>query len=206
LCGRPLFFHIADTLKSTGLFELLAIDTDSPDIAQLATGRYGEWVRIIERAPELIGDDARFFSILSYDIELLGMENDFFQTHSTNPLLSAETIRRAVECYYAGIRRGELDSLFSVNAWKKRLYDKTLNPINHKHSVLLPTQDLDVIYEENSNFYIFSGESFASNNHRIGRKPKPYVMDRHTVEGIDIDEIADFDFAEIILKSGCAIE
>jgi N-acylneuraminate cytidylyltransferase len=78
-----------------------------------------------------------------------------------------------------------------VNALKTRLYDKDLNPINHNTAVLACTQDLEVIYEENSNFYIFSGESFLHNRHRIGPNPMPYIMSRNSVEGIDIDEISD---------------
>lgn len=201
LHGRPLFFYIADSLKNAGTFESLAINTDSHQIAQLATDRYGDWIRIIDRPPELVGDDADFFSILAHDIVLLGVENNYFQTHSTNPLLSTETIRSAVERYYIGSRAGEFDSLFSVNARKKRFYDKNLNPINHDPAVLLPTQDLDVIYEENSNFYVFSGKGFIRNKHRIGPNPGHYIMGRNPVEGIDIDEITDWDFAEAILKS-----
>lgn len=202
LHGHPLFFYIADTLKNTGMFELLAIDTDSPVIAQFAADRYGDWVRIIDRPPELVGDHVPMNSIIAHDITILGAGNAFFQTHSTNPLLSAGTIRAAVDRYNAGSGNGEFDSLFSVNALRTRLYDKDLKPVNHDPAVLGRTQDLDVVYEENSNFYIFSGESFACNKHRIGRNPEPYVMSRHSVEGIDIDEISDWDFAEMILKSG----
>jgi len=201
LNGKPLFFYMADTLKDTGLFELLAINTDSEEIAHLATDRFGDWVRIIERPPELVGDHVPMNSIIAHDIALLGMENDYFQTHSTNPLLSGGTVRAAVERYRAGKRSGEFDSLFSVNALRTRLYNKDLKPINHNPAVLGRTQDLDVIYEENSNFYIFSGESFICNKHRIGCNPSPYVMSRNAVEGIDIDEKSDWDFVELILKS-----
>lgn len=202
LNGLPLFHYVADTLRNTGMFELLAINTDSQTIAQLATDRYGDWVRIIDRPIDLVGDHVPMNSIIAHDITLLGAEYDYFQTHSTNPLLSARTVHAAVDQYYSGIRSKEFDSLFSVNALRTRLYDKNLKPVNHNPAVLGRTQDLDVIYEENSNFYIFSGESFADNKHRIGRKPKPYVMSRNSAEGIDIDEISDWDFAEMILKSG----
>ena len=201
LHGCPLFFYIADTLQKTGLFELLAINTDSSTIAQLSTDRYGDWVRIIDRPAELIGDHVPMNSIIAHDITQLGTDKDYFQTHSTNPLLSAETIRDGVDRYYAGSKVGEFDSLFSVTALKTRLYDKFLNPINHNPAVLGRTQDLDVVYEENSNFYIFSGSSFARKMHRIGITPSSYVMNRNSVEGIDIDEISDWNFVELILQS-----
>jgi len=206
LHGQPLFFYIADSLKKSGKFDLLAIDTDSDKIADLARARYGDWVRIISRVPELRGDDACFFTILAYDIKLLGVENDYFQTHSTNPLLSTETIKSAVERYIIGNRANELDSLFAVSEKKKRYYDRNLKPINHDPAILLPTQDLDVIYEENSNFYIFSGEQFIRDRHRIGSNASPYVMGQNPAEAIDIDEISDWDFAEMVLKSGYVYE
>ena len=200
LNGQPLFYYMADTLKQTGLFKLLAINTDSEEIAILASMRYGDWVHIIERPSELSGDHVPMNLIIEYDISLLGIENDYFQTHSTNPLLTAETVKAALLQYKAGKLSAQHDSLFSVNALNTRLYDKDLKPLNHNPEVLIRTQDLDVIYEENSNFYIFSGESFFSNKHRIGRTPTPYVMSRNSLEGIDIDEPSDWDFAEIIIK------
>lgn len=206
LHGKPLFYYIVDSLRDSGKFDFVAIDTDSLDIAQMATKRYGKWVRIIDRAPELCGDDACFFSILAYDIKLLGVENDYFQTHSTNPLLTTETIKAAVEIYQIGRRDNKLDSLFAVTAKKKRFYDEFLKPINHDPDVLLPTQDLSVIYEENSNFYIFSGEQFILDLVRIGSRASPYVMGQNPVEVIDIDEIADWNFAEMVLKSGYEYE
>lgn len=200
LNGMPLFFYVADTLKDTDLFRLLAINTDSGEIAKLAKDRYGNWAAIIERPPELVGDHVPMNLIIAHDIALLGQKYDYFQTHSTNPLLRSETIQAAVKQYHAGRQSGELDSVFSVHALRTRLYDKNLKPINHDPFVLGRTQDLDVIYEENSNFYIFSGESFKRNNHRIGRRARPYVMSRNSAEGIDIDETSDWDFAELVIK------
>lgn len=200
LHGMPLFFYVADTLRDTGLFRLLAINTDSGEIAKLAKDRYNNWAAIIERPPELVGDHVPMNLIIAHDIALLGQEYDYFQTHSTNPLLRSETIQAAVKQYHTGRQSDELDSVFSVHALRTRLYDKNLKPINHDPSVLGRTQDLDVIYEENSNFYIFSGESFKRNNHRIGRHARPYVMSRNSAEGIDIDETSDWDFAELVIK------
>ncbi|PJZ45655.1 acylneuraminate cytidylyltransferase family protein [Leptospira brenneri] len=199
--GKPLFFYIADTLKATNLFEQLAINTDSEEINELAISEYGTWVKIIERPVDLIGDFVSMNAIIDYDISLLGIDHDYFQTHSTNPLLKKDTVLAAVDQYRQGKSEKKLDSLFSVNAIQTRLYDKHLSPLNHNPLILTRTQDLDVIYEENSNFYVFSGQSFLQNKHRIGCKPEPYVMARNSIECIDIDDIADWDLAETIMKN-----
>lgn len=200
LNGKPLFFHIADTLRTTGLFARLVIDTDGNRIGDLAKERYGDWAVIIRRPVELQGDHVPMNAVIAHDIKVMGCDNDFMQTHSTNPLLKAETIEKATEMYREGKASCALDSLFAANVLNTRLYDKGLKPINHNPAVLGRTQDLDVIYEENSNFYFFSEESFRKANHRIGHNPQVYPMNRSAIESLDVDDLSDWELAEALLK------
>lgn len=199
--GKPLFFYVADALRDAGLFDQLVIDTDSEELARLARERYGAWVRIVARPPELCGDFVPMNDVLAHDIAAVGAGSDFLQTHSTNPFLKAETLAGAVAMYQTGKSEGRLDSVFSVNALQSRLYDKHLRPMNHDPARLVRTQDLDVVYEENSNFYLFSDASFRRTRHRIGSQPGVFVMNRNSVESLDIDDISDWQFAEAILSA-----
>ena len=62
------------------------------------------------------------------------------------------------------------------------------------------TQDLPPLYEENSNFYIFTKTSFKNNaNKRIGKNPKLFELDKF--ESVDIDEPQDFLLAELLYKT-----
>ncbi len=202
LNGKPFFFYIADTLKASNLFRKLVINTDSRQIEDLAKEHYGEWAMIIQRPKELQGDHVPMNAIIAHDINTVGFDNDFMQTHSTNPFLKVGTIRAATELYTDGKESGCFDSLFAVNVLKTRLYDKDLVPINHNPAVLGRTQDLEVIYEENSNFYFFSGESFRKSNHRIGQSSRVYEMQRRSIETLDVDEPSDWGLAEALLKAG----
>jgi len=202
LNGKPLFFYVADSIEKTGLFEKLVINTDSTDIGEMATERYGDWVKINKRPVELQGDMVSMNRIIQHDIESIGVEHDYMQMHSTSPLLSPETIASAVRIYSEQKKAGTLDSLFSVTAIYSRLYDKDLRPINHDPQILVRTQDLDVVYEENSAFYLFSGESFLANNHRIGKLGKSFPMARNSIECLDIDEMNDWLLAEQIVRTG----
>lgn len=202
LHNKPFFYFIADTLKSTGLFKNLVINTDCLKISELAKERYGDWAIIIERPGDLRGDHVPMNKVIAYDISVIGVENDFMQTHSTNPFLSVKTILSAAELYYEGKKSNSFDSLFAVNAIKTRLYNNDLNPVNHNPAILGRTQDLDVIYEENSNFYFFSGNSFLRQNHRIGQNPHIYAMDRNSIESLDVDDLSDWIFAETLLNAG----
>ncbi len=202
LHNKPFFYFIADTLKATGLFKNLVINTDCLKISELAKERYGEWTIIIERPEDLRGDHVPMNKVIAYDISVIGSENDFMQTHSTNPFLSAQTILSAAELYVEGKKSNSFDSLFAVNAIKTRLYNNDLKPVNHNPAILGRTQDLDVIYEENSNFYFFSGNSFLKQNHRIGQNPVVYPMNRSSIESLDVDDLSDWKLAETLLKAG----
>ena len=76
-----------------------------------------------------------------------------------------------------------------------RLYDESGAAVNHDPAVLLRTQDLPPIYEENSNLYIFTADQIASGR-RMGDTPIMFEVD--PLEAVDIDEEHDFVIAELL--------
>jgi CMP-N-acetylneuraminic acid synthetase len=194
-CGRPLYHRVMESLLASGHVAQVAIDTDSEAIAADAVKRFDR-VTIIDRPKAIRGDFVSMNAIIAHDLSVLGGEH-FLQTHSTNPLLTASTVDRAVEAYFENLDRH--DSLFSVTALQTRLYWKDGSPVNHNPGELLRTQDLPPVFEENSNLYIFSRSSFArGGGKRIGTKPLMFEMDR--LEAVDIDEEADFRVAEALFS------
>jgi CMP-N-acetylneuraminic acid synthetase len=77
-----------------------------------------------------------------------------------------------------------------------RLWDNQTRPVNHDPEILLCTQDLPPIYEENSCLYIFSEETLVKRQNRIGKRPLLFEIDR--LEAWDIDEELDFEIAEYL--------
>jgi N-acylneuraminate cytidylyltransferase len=194
--GKPLYHAVMKTLIASSYIDTIVIDTDSERIAKDAVENFGDRVRIIERPESIRGGDVSMNVIIAHDLTELEGEH-FLQTHSTNPLLRTETLDRAIETYFA--KRDTYDSLFSVTKVQTRFYDKNGNPVNHNPDVLLRTQDLEPLYEENSNFYIFSKTSFYNaDDKRIGRKPQIFEMNK--LEAVDIDEPEDFILAELLYK------
>lgn len=194
--GKPLMCHILDALHESGYLSRIYIDTDSDEIAQTAVERYTK-IEIIKRPARLCGDMVSMNDILKYDISEIGADY-YIQSHATNPLLRTSTIDKACEKYLEGL--GQYDSLFTVNKIQTRFYDSMVRPVNHDPDHLIRTQDLEPWYEENSNLYIFSKDSFLARNARIGERPQMLVMD--SLESVDIDEESDFVLAEEIYKSG----
>ena len=193
--GRPLFHYVAEILESSPYIKSIVINTDSEIIAEDATKHFSK-VKIIQRPTKLQGDSIPMNEIIKYDLSKVDCEN-FLQTHSTNPLLKKATLEKAIE-KYMNLNDGN-DSLFSVTNIQTRLYWGNGEPVNHNPNELLRTQDLPPLFEENSNFYLFTKKSFENaGNNRIGLKPFMFEMDK--LEAIDIDMEEDFKLAEIIYR------
>lgn len=189
----PLLYWVLESLKKSQHVEQIIVDTDSKEISNRVLN-YFPSIKIFYRPTELCGDNISMNLIIENDISNICADH-FLQTHVTNPLLKTKTVDQAITSYFKNFKLG-FDSLFSVTEIKKRLYDSSNNPINHDPQKLIDTQNLNPIYEENSNIYIFSKKSFKSNkNNRIGRKPFLFPMD--PIESIDIDYDHEFILAEL---------
>lgn len=196
--GAPLYHAVADTLVGCRAVDYLVINTDSSIIAEDAIERYGSKVKIIDRPESIRGDFVSMNDVIKCDLNNVDAEH-FLQTHSTNPLLRSETIDTAVEDYFDALKAG-FDSVFSVTRLQTRLYDIAGKPLNHDPNELRRTQDLEPLFEENSNFYIFSKDSFCkAGSKRIGLKPKLFEVNK--LEAVDIDEPEDFVLAELMYKN-----
>ena len=195
--GVPLYHAVMKSLLASKYVDKVVINTDSKVIAEDAKENFGDRVVIIDRPLEIQGGDVSMNIIIDYDLNQLDGEY-FLQTHSTNPLLKPETIDKAIETYFENL--DEYDSVFGVTKVQTRFYNKDAGPINHNPEELLRTQDLEPLYEENSNFYIFSKDSFNNaDKKRIGLKPKIFEVNK--LEAVDIDEPEDFVLAELLYKN-----
>lgn len=190
--GRPLFHYILDTLQGCPPIDEIVVDTDSPTIKE-GLGEHFPSVRIIDRPEHLRAGTTPMNDVLLHDVE--EVEADFYlQTHSTNPLLQPGTVTEAIETFLD--RYPEYDSLFSVTEVQTRLWDELARAVNHNPSILLRTQDLPPLYEENSCLYLFTEEILKKRHNRIGHRP--YLFEINRREAVDIDEEIDFRIAELM--------
>ena len=191
--GKPLFHWVTEALLGAGRVDHVVVDTDSDDIEAAVCSVFPA-VEVHRRPVHLHGDLVPMHDIVAHLVSVL--EGDvFLQTHSTNPLLTSETIDRAVAAFED---RGDRDSLMSVTPWQTRFYRQDGTPVNHDPAVLLRTQDLDPIFEENSSLYIAPRQLVEATGRRVGPRPLLFPMDRQ--EATDIDEELDFLIAEHLLR------
>jgi CMP-N-acetylneuraminic acid synthetase len=192
LHGKPLFRWILDSLLALDEIELVVINTDARDVLAQNGLEEGGRVVIRDRKPELQGDKVSMNLILEDDIRAVAART-YLMTHTTNPLLSSQTIRRALDEYKDATAAGTADSLFSVNRFQTRFYRADGSAVNHDPDNLIQTQDLEPWYEENSNLYIFSRDSFESTRARIGKRP--ILFQTPKIETVDIDTPEDWEIA-----------
>ena len=194
LAGKPLFHHILMTLLAVPEIGQIVVDTDSPEVLAGLRADFPQ-VRALERPEHLRADTIPMNEILMYDTQLVPADL-YLQTHSTNPLLRAGTIQRAINALRS--QYPAYDSLFSATRLQTRLWDGLTRPINHNPAILLQTQDLPPVYEENSCIYLFTRETLEARRNRMGERPLLFPMEAD--EAWDIDEEIDFTVVDVLMR------
>ena len=196
LGGKPLFHHIIESLLSCPEIDQVVVDTDSPPVMDGLRQHFPK-VTLIERPEHLRADETPTNEVLLHDTAQV--QADFYlQTHSTNPLLRPETISRAIQTFLSSYPA--YDSLFSVTRWQTRLWDQLGRAINHNPAILLQTQDLPPVYEENSCIYIFTRQNLVARRNRLGERP--LLFEIGASEAWDIDEELDFAIVDFLMRQG----
>lgn len=196
--GKPLFRWILDTLLSVTEISEVIINTDARPILAEHKLSDSARIRIRDRKPEICGDFVSMNKVLEDDV-INVQANVYLMTHTTNPLLTADTIRKALRRFEEESAVGGQDSLFTVNKFQTRFYKENGAPINHDPNKLVRTQDLEPWFEENSNLYIFTRESFIKEKARIGKRP--VLFETPKLECIDIDDQDDWELALAVAKA-----
>lgn len=192
--GQPLYRHVLETLLAVPELEQVVIDTDSAAILDEAARLYPQ-VLLLERPEHLRGGLVAMNDVLLNDLDRAPADV-YVQTHATNPLLRPQTISRALRQFLES--DPPLDSLFGVTRLQTRLYDAAGRAINHDPGVLLRTQDLPPVFEENSCLYIFTAAALRRHRHRVGPHAALFEVDRE--EAWDIDDELDFLFGEFLWR------
>jgi CMP-N-acetylneuraminic acid synthetase len=194
IAGKPLYAHIIETLLQVPELSTIVVDTDSDMILEGLKTNYPS-VMCLRRPDQLRADDIPMNEILIHDTGEI--QADFYlQTHSTNPLLKAETISRGINSLLD--HYPTYDSLFGVTRRQVRLWDQLGRPINHNPAVLLQTQDLPPVFEENSCMYIFTRSHLTARRNRLGERPMMFEIDAQ--EAFDVDNEVDFSITEMMLN------
>ena len=187
LGDKPLLQYILDTLASTSSVDEVYVYCSQEEIKPMLPAgvkflKRDEWLDRDETLGEDIYD--AFTKEVDADIYILA--------HTTSPFIKAETIENAVK----QVTEGGHDSAFSAQKVQTFAWYKGAT-LNYNLKEIPRTQTIEPVYFETSAFYIFRKEVWTVAHQRIGEKPYMAIVD--PIEGIDIDNPEDFEFAEKVL-------
>ncbi len=202
LAGKPLFQHIIGALLQCPEIAEVVVDTDSQPVMDGLRHDFPA-VRVLPRPEHLRADTVPMNEILAYDTSQVEADGDkehrfYLQTHTTNPLLRSQTVSAAIQKFLAVYPA--YDSMFTVTRLQTRLWDQLGRAINHNPAILLQTQDLPPVYEENSCLYLFTRQNLLARRNRLGERPLMFEIP--AAEAWDIDEELDFAICDFLMRQG----
>lgn len=176
--GFPLWLYTVEKLRPK--FNIW-IDTDSPTVIREC--QHLDNVVAYERPDHLVGDDISVVDLISNLITTQNITEPICQVHVTSPFLQIHHIEQSFDSIHEGF-----DSVFGVTRTQKRFWNENGIPLNHDPKNLIPTQNLEIMYEENSYLYTFKPEVISKFGNRIGGNYHmmeigfPYNLDIDTEE------------------------
>lgn len=184
--GKPLCHYILTTLLSIKKIEKVYVYCSNPEIKNFIPKE----VEFLQRPVTLDQDKTKMNEIL----ELFAKEVDsdiYVMTHTTAPFVKAESIVKGIEA----VEMNQYDSSFAAKKLQDFLW-QDFKPLNYELDKIPRTQDLPIIYEETSGFYIYRADVINKMGRRIGQNP--YIVEVGEIEAIDIDEEEDFIIADAV--------
>ncbi|MEF8733010.1 MAG: hypothetical protein V5B40_14225 [Candidatus Accumulibacter meliphilus] len=103
-CGKPLFRWILDTLLEVKEIDQVIINTDARQILADNGLTDTDRITIRDRKPEICGDLVSMNLVLADDIANVPADV-YLMTHTTNPLMSADTVSKALAAFPGGSSR-----------------------------------------------------------------------------------------------------
>ena len=187
LGNRPLLQYILETLRNTASIDEVYVYCSQEEIIPLLP----QGVKFLKRDESLDRDETLGQEI--YDAFTKEVDADvYILAHTTSPFIKAETIENAVR----QVTEGNHDSAFSAQKVQTFSWYKG-HPLNYDLKEIPRTQTIEPVYFETSAFYIFRKEIWTVEHQRIGQNPYMAIVD--PIEGIDIDNPEDFEFAARVL-------
>lgn len=184
--GKPLCTYILNTLLKIKKIDEIYVYCSNPDIQKYLP----EGVKYLTRSESLDQDSTKMNEVL-FEFAKDVSADIYVMTHTTAPFVSEKSIEKGL----TEVISTEYDSAFAAKKLQDFLW-KDNQPFNYQLDCIPRTQDLPILYEETSGFYIYRNSVITELNRRIGLKP--YIVEVGEVESIDIDEAEDFIIADAV--------
>lgn len=186
--GKPLCHYILSALLNVEEIDEVYVYCSNPDIQRyLPAG-----VKYLQRSQSLDQDTTKMNEVLECFAEEISADI-YVMTHTTAPFISTASLKKGINA----VKENGYDSAFAVKKLQDFLW-KDGRPFNYQLEQIPRTQDLPILYEETSGFYIYRSEVIKKWKRRIGNNP--YMVEVSEIESIDIDEKEDFEIADAVFN------
>ncbi len=195
--GKPIIAYSIEAALQCGLFDEVMVSTDDEEIAEVAK-KYGAKVPFM-RSAETANDYASTADVILEVLKMYKERGEKFDTgcciYSTAPFVTPGRLVEAYSKLDAGI-----DSVFTCVAYSYPI-QRSLRILDGKISMVHPeyatcrSQDLEPIYHDAGQFYIFQMASFLQEKTFWGKNAVGLVLSELEVQ--DLDTLTDWTLAEL---------
>lgn len=192
LNGVPLLNYALETMLAVEEVKRVIVYTHD-DLAEYMQSEVASEVQVIKRPKWMDGDDVTFNQIMDKAINHIKGDYLLFFT-VTAPFVRSASISKMIRA----VLYGDYDSAFLAKALKGFCWFEG-HPLNYDLNAVPKTQNLKPVLAETSSHYLFSKRMYIETGRRVGNKPFIKVID--PIEGLDIDDPADFFMAECLAGS-----
>ncbi len=205
LAGQPMIAHSLTQARASGLFDVIAVSSDSPEILEVAR-RHGADL-LIERPAELATDTAAKLPVIRHCVEgaerITGKQFDVVvDLDATSPLRLVEDVQGAVHLLEsrkvanvitaAPARRSPYFNLVELGEdGVVRLSKPLENPIVRR-------QDSPKCFDMNASIYVWQRAALFDYPTVFNADTRLFIMPEE--RSTDIDNELDFEFVELLMK------
>lgn len=186
--GEPLCHYILSTLLTVNGVDEVYVYCSNPDIQNFIPNG----IKFLKRPESLDQDITKMNDVLQCFANEISADI-YIMTHTTSPFISKKSIEKGLKA----VESGKYDSSFAAKKLQDFLWKDGI-PFNYHLDCIPRTQDLPVLYEETSGFYIYKRDVIKKMNRRIGNMP--FIVEVGEIESMDIDEGEDFMIADSIFN------
>lgn len=206
LAGKPLISHTLAQARATGLFDLIAVSSDSAEILRISK-EYGADV-LIERPAELATATAAKLPAIRHCVEKAeekaGKKFDIVvDLDPTSPLRSVEDIQGAV----ALLEKGNVGNVITAAPARRSPYfnlvevgsDGVVRLSKPPAAAIVRRQDSPSCYDMNASIYVWRRAALFENPGVFGPDTSLFVMPEE--RSLDIDSELDFQIVNYLMTS-----
>ena len=196
-CGKPIIAYSIAAAKESGLFDEVMVSTDSEEIAQIARA-YGANVPFL-RSEATSNDYATTADVIAEVLDAYAADGktfDYFAcVYATAPFLTGEKLATAMHLLQKN-RAAAVVSVVKYGFPPQRAFIIKDAYLQYQYPEFQQarSQDLEPIYHDAGQLYIWSCAAFKDRHSLIVPKTVPFIMVEEEVQ--DIDTMADWVIAE----------